>query len=392
MLAVPPGEFATSPHDTLPADMAPARDLGAVGILLDAIEELSSARSAEDIAAVIRSSARRLTGADGVAVVVRDGDRCHYVDEDAIGPLWKGRKFPMSACISGWAMLNRETAVIPDIYVDERIPHDAYRPTFVKSLVVTPVRPADPIAAIGAYWAETRTPTDLEIESLKAIARATATAFENVGLIASLNESLERRDFLIRELDHRVKNTLATVQAIARQGLKDKDDIRRFEADFEGRLAALSRAHELLTRKSWKAAPLHELAASVLAPFAPDAHERVIVTGPDVTLTPEAAVTLAMGLHELAANAVKYGALGNDQGVVRLGWDVRLEGETPMLDLVWEENGGPKVTTPEARGMGHDLVSRAVPRVLGGTGRLIFGKDGVSYRLTAPISNRVALA
>ena len=130
----------------------------AMDALLETIESLSCARNVQDIATVVRSGARRLTGADGVAVVLRDGDRCHYLDEDAIGPLWKGGRFPMSACISGWAMLTGETAVIPDIYVDDRIPHDAYRPTFVKSLVMTPVRPGDAIAAIGAYWAEARNP------------------------------------------------------------------------------------------------------------------------------------------------------------------------------------------------------------------------------------------
>src|SRR5689334_967055 len=131
--------------------------------LVETIEDLSSARTVEGIAAVVRSSARRITGADGVAFVLRDDDKCWYLDEDAIGPLWKGKRFPMTACISGWAMLNKQTAVIPDIYQDPRIPHDAYRPTFVKSLVMTPVRPRDPIAAIGAYWSVERQPTQDEI-------------------------------------------------------------------------------------------------------------------------------------------------------------------------------------------------------------------------------------
>ena len=143
--------------------------------LVELIEDLSSARTVEQIADVVRSAARRITGADGVAFILRDGDNCFYLDEDAIGPLWKGRRFPMSACISGWAMLNRQVAVIPDIYQDDRIPHDAYRPTFVKSLVMTPVRPNDPIAAIGAYWAQARRPTDDEVRKLEIMARATAS-------------------------------------------------------------------------------------------------------------------------------------------------------------------------------------------------------------------------
>jgi len=113
---------------------APAE--GALFTLVETIEDLSAARSVDQIAAVIRSAARRITGADGVAFVLRDDDQCWYLDEDAIGPLWKGRRFPLTACISGWAMLRGETVVVPDIYADERIPHDAYRPTFVNSLVM----------------------------------------------------------------------------------------------------------------------------------------------------------------------------------------------------------------------------------------------------------------
>jgi GAF domain-containing protein len=148
--------------------------------LVETIERLSSARTAGDVAAVVRSAARRISGADGVTFVLRDGEECWYLDEDAIGPLWKGRRFPMGECISGWAMLNRLTAVVPDIYADDRIPHDAYRPTFVRSLVMTPVRAQDPIAAIGAYWAEVREFTDEDVARLEVVARATATALENV--------------------------------------------------------------------------------------------------------------------------------------------------------------------------------------------------------------------
>jgi len=92
-------------------------DASALEVLVAAIEKLSVVRTVEQIAAVVRVSARELTGADGIAIVVRDGDRCHYVDEDSIAPLWKGMKFPMTACISGWSMLNRQTAIIPDIYL-----------------------------------------------------------------------------------------------------------------------------------------------------------------------------------------------------------------------------------------------------------------------------------
>src|SRR5258706_2837414 len=99
--------------------------------LLAAVIELSHVREVDGVMAVVRRLARQLTGADGVTSVLREGDKVFYADEDAIGPLWKGQRFPATACISGWAINHREVVVIEDIYVDDRIPHDAYRPTFV---------------------------------------------------------------------------------------------------------------------------------------------------------------------------------------------------------------------------------------------------------------------
>src|SRR5262245_19561434 len=150
-----------------------------VSELIDAVQRLSLARDLATVQEIVRRSARRLTGADGATFVLRDADRCHYVDEDAISPLWKGQKFPLEACISGWSMLNRKSAVIEDIYADDRIPHDAYRPTFVKSLVMVPIRTLDPIGAIGTYWATTRQPTEEEVQLLQALADTTAVALEN---------------------------------------------------------------------------------------------------------------------------------------------------------------------------------------------------------------------
>ncbi|MBL9038445.1 MAG: GAF domain-containing protein, partial [Archangium sp.] len=100
------------------------------GRLIEIIQELSLARSLESVMAIVRTAARQLTGADGATFVLRDGGNCYYADEDAISPLWKGRRFPLTACISGWAMLNKQSVAIEDIYLDARIPHDAYRPTF----------------------------------------------------------------------------------------------------------------------------------------------------------------------------------------------------------------------------------------------------------------------
>lgn len=173
----------------------PAASVGSRGMerLLRAVQELSLARELPDVQRIVRTAARELTGCDGATFVLRDGNKCHYADEDAIEPLWKGSRFPMEICISGWAMLNKQPAVIRDIYADSRIPHAAYRPTFVKSLVMVPIRRMEPIGAIGNYWANERQPTDEEIRLLQALADSTSIAMENVQVYSELEQRVSER-------------------------------------------------------------------------------------------------------------------------------------------------------------------------------------------------------
>jgi diguanylate cyclase (GGDEF)-like protein len=168
-----------APTDTDVGPRPAAQAADASG-LVDVVQRLSLAPNLAGIQEIVRHAARELSGADGATFVLRDGDRCHYADEDAIAPLWKGQRFPMTSCISGWAMLNREAAVIPDIYVDDRIPHEAYRPTFVKSLAMVPIRTLDPIGAIGVYWQDPHQPTEEELSLIRALADSTAVAMEIV--------------------------------------------------------------------------------------------------------------------------------------------------------------------------------------------------------------------
>lgn len=161
--------------------------------LVAAVHELSLAKNLASIQQIVARTARALAGADGATFVLREGELCYYAEEDAISPLWKGQRFSMSACVSGWAMLNRQVAVIEDIYVDSRIPADAYRPTFVKSLLMMPIRAEDPIGAIGVYWADSYRADAAEIDSLQALANTTAVALENVRIYAELEQRVRDR-------------------------------------------------------------------------------------------------------------------------------------------------------------------------------------------------------
>lgn len=162
-------------------------------LLVSVIQELSLARSNEAVRDIVKVAARQLVDADGATFVLKDNGRCYYIDEDAIGPLWKGSKFPMEICISGWAMLNKRPAVIPDVFADDRIPHDVYRQTFVHSLVMTPIRQQDPFGAIGVYWAREYQATDEEVLLLQALADTTAVALENIETLNDLEQRVADR-------------------------------------------------------------------------------------------------------------------------------------------------------------------------------------------------------
>lgn len=170
--------------------------------LLEAIRALAAASHLQEVQEIVRSAARGIADCDGATFVLRDGDQCYYADEDAIEPLWKGNRFPLEACISGWAMLNKQPAIIEDIYVDDRIPHEAYRPTFVHSLAMMPMRTLEPIGAIGAYWADNHLATPDEISLLGGLADAAATALEKVNIAEELSAevAVARRDSLIDDL------------------------------------------------------------------------------------------------------------------------------------------------------------------------------------------------
>jgi PAS domain-containing protein len=165
------------------------RDLNCISSLA---QRLAVVRSMEDFSHIITEEARRLLSADGVSFVLRDDQNCYYLDENAVSPLWRGLKFPMSACISGWCMLNMRTAVIADIYQDDRIPHEAYRPTFVKSLVMVPIGRPEPLAAMGVYWSNAGVCEPERVAMIEAISAIAASAITSISLYTFLLQAEQK--------------------------------------------------------------------------------------------------------------------------------------------------------------------------------------------------------
>ncbi len=162
--------------------------------LAEVIEQVAAVRDLQSLMNVVRHALRELTGADGVTLVLRDNGFCFYADEDAIGPLWKGQRFPLEACISGWVMLHRQATAIEDIYSDPRIPHEAYRPTFVKSLSMVPVGREQPSGAVGCYWATQHMVSREELELQQALADAMSVGLANLDLYARMHEAIQRAE------------------------------------------------------------------------------------------------------------------------------------------------------------------------------------------------------
>ena len=234
-------------------------------------------------------------------------------------------------------------------------------------------------------------PTDRRwVRKLEIMARATATALDSAQVYASLSDALERRKFLLRELDHRCKNTLAAVQSIADQTLRRAISPGHFVEAFNGRIGALGRAHELLTRGAWGNAKLSEVIGQALTPFCGAPGLTIAVSGPDIALTPETAVAMHLTVHELAVNATKYGALSVAGGRLDVAWSV--DHAERAIDFRWVERGGPPVTTPASRGFGSRLIEHGVGKELGGRSEMLFDPEGLQFHMRAPLSGRISLA
>ncbi|MGU3537959.1 PAS domain S-box protein [Methylobacterium sp. A54F] len=218
---------------------------------------------------------------------------------------------------------------------------------------------------------------------------AAGVGIRMIGAMLDISErkrAEEHQRLLAGELQHRIKNTLAMVQAIASQTFRNATDVEAAREAFSARLISLGRAHDILTQASWAQAPIAEVVEGALAVHRGGAACRIRTSGPGVLLAAKPALALALALHELATNAAKYGALSNAEGSVDLRWHVVHEGEAPRFCLTWSEQGGPPIlSVPSHRGFGSRLIERSFAAEVGGDVRLTYAPTGLVCRLEAPL-------
>ena len=196
---------------------------------------------------------------------------------------------------------------------------------------------------------------------------------------------------LIDELNHRVKNTLATVQSIVTQALRNSTDPAVIRESIETRIAALSRSHDLLGREKWDGAGLRDLIGEVLAPFsgAEGMADRFAIEGENIRLSPNATLALGIAFNELATNAVKYGALSNEAGTISINWKFDQRADAKWLCLHWREKNGPSVTPPTRKGFGSRVIEQGLAHELDGKVALDYAPGGIIFTINVPSPHAV---
>jgi two-component sensor histidine kinase len=195
----------------------------------------------------------------------------------------------------------------------------------------------------------------------------------------------ERQRLLLHELNHRVKNTLATVQSIAFMTRRSPGDAQTLWDRFADRLEALAKTHDLITSQGWSGAQFRSLLEAELAPYQDGSGRRITLKGGPVELSPDAVLALGLVIHELATNAAKYGALSSDVGRVGVAWQVERTGESRKLMIDWREQDGPAVSPPERKGFGSRLIERGVVQQLSGRIDLDYQSSGLRCAIELPL-------
>jgi two-component sensor histidine kinase len=306
------------------------------------------------------------------------------------------RETPLDRSICLTATLQPGLTIVPDLTEDPRFarnplvtgePHLRF---YAGAVLKTP--DGVPLGALCVLDCMPRDLTEEQASTLTVLARQVMSQLELRRAIAERDERLEasqqieqRQTLLVRELHHRVKNTLATVQALVGATGRSSGSFKEFYHSFSNRIVSLAKTHNLLTEDYWQTASLREIALTELKPFAESRQPRFMLIGPPVELSADLAVPVGMALHELTANAVRYGALSVPAGYVQIRWSVGEREGARRLHLEWKEFGGPPVNTPRHRGFGSTLLQRVLPMQCHAEVEVRYDREGLQFQMNAPL-------
>lgn len=306
------------------------------------------------------------------------------------------RETPLDCSICLTAMLEPEALIVPDLGADPRFAHNplvAGQP-HLRFYAGAGLRTPEglPLGALCVLDYAPRSLTEDQTVTLGLLAQQVMAQLDLRSAIAQGDDRLEasrrieqRQSLLVRELHHRVKNTLATVQALVGATGRSTGSFAEFSRSFSDRIASLAKTHNLLTEDYWQTAPLREIALNELRPFAESRLPRFMLIGPPLELAAELAVPFGMALHELTTNAVRYGALSVPAGYVQIRWSVVERDAGRRLQLEWREFRGPAVNEPQHQGFGSTLLLRVLPMQCNAEVEVHYNPEGVSFRIEAPL-------
>src|SRR5262245_17824555 len=289
---------------------------------------------------------------------------------------------PTASCTCGVALRGRQRVVVPDVETCDFMAGSddlgTCHQTGIHAVQSTPLisRGGQLLGMISTHWRQPHWPSERDLRLLDVLARQAADLIER-----SMAE--QRTNLLLREVSHRAKNMLAVAQAMARQTAGEEDALT-FAQQFSARLAGLAASQELLLESDWRGVEARELMRSQLSHMGDLVGARVTFEGPSLRFTPAAAQTLGMALHELATNAIKYGALSNREGTVVVNWSVTTDCANRRFVMRWRERGGPTVMPPQRQGFGYSVTVRMVEHALDAKADLAYPSTGLDWRINAP--------
>jgi len=336
--------------------------------------------------------AARVCQAPMAAIVLIDERRQWFKAEVGLGL----RETPLEASICAQVMLQPGISIVPDLTRDSRFdcnplvtgnPHLRF---YAGVLLETPDR--FPIGSLCVLDHVPRGLTEDQAFTLGTLAREVMSHFELRRAVIERDEALsasrateQRHALLVRELHHRVRNSLAMVQAMLGATARTTGSVAEFYRSFSARIGSLAKTQTLLTEDYWQTAPLRELVLKELRPFEEDGKQRFVAKGPRLDLAADLAVPIGMALHELTTNAAKFGALSSPDGTVEVVWELRADQGARRVRLEWRERDGPPVRAPEREGFGSSMLRKVLPMQTKADVQLAFEPSGVTCRIEAPL-------